>query len=189
MGTRTIRLSNSVENMLETLVIVNGGDSTNKTVAEAIQYRYENDPCIKVAQDKFKEGFRIYVQNFVLEEQRHNIKQVVEKVLNLAEIMVVDKKSNILTEIVNIKGMAQDYLDSIQGAIELDEEEEDDTEIISLNRMEALVGNLIEKGVFNDVETGASVIVQLCDLVTATNSCLAGMILCAQNGENSLIKF
>lgn len=189
MGTRTLRLNQFQENMLDTLVIMNGEDNLNKTICEAIQYQYEEDESIKEAQEQFKEGFKIHVQNFVPEEQRANIKQVAERVLDLADRLVEDNKSNVLTEIANIKVMAEEYLKVITEEEPEDDAVEDNDKIVRLNRMEALVKSLVKKGTFNDIETGTNVIIQLCDLVTPTNSCLALMVLHAQMGQNAVIKF
>lgn len=190
MGTKTLRLNQFQENMLETLVIINGEENINKTICEAIQYQYEEDEHIQKVQGQFKEGFKIHVQNFVSKEQRANIKQVAEKVLDLADRMVEDNKSNVLTEIVNIKAMAEEYLEAItEEEPEEDDAVEDNDKIVRLNRMEALIKNLVKKGIFNDIETGTNVIIQLCELVTPTNSCLALMILHAQMGESAIIQF
>lgn len=190
MGTKTLRLNQFQENMLDTLLIVNGEENLNKTICEAIKYQYEEDECIKEAQEEFKKGFKIYVQNFVPEQQRINIKQVAEKVLDLAERMIEDNKSNVLTEIVNIKAIAEEYLETItEEEPKGDDEVEDNDKIVRLNRMEALIRNLVKKGIFNDIETGTNVIIQLCDLVTPTHSCLSLMMLHAHMGENAVIQF
>lgn len=186
MGTRTIRMNNNGEMMLETLALLVGDGNINKTILNAIQYQYNNDRRIQDMQEEFKKGFLIHVGNYVAEEHIEIIKVITERIFKLVDVMVIDNSSNIVSELVNVGKMAEEYLEELcSGETEL-EKDEDKDQIIRINRMEAMVQDLIAKGICNTEDIGANLIKQICELVKPTPEGVAFMLLQAQMGENRI---